>query len=290
MNTIDETAVLEKPDTSSHPPAEATAQLQRELTDKGVKYCIGAYVDIHGVPKAKVVPIQPSRPDGQGLRTLHRLRPGRPRPGTQRRRTDLGARSRPRHPVAVGTEDRLDSGRQPFPGQAVRAEHPGRAEEPAGQGRRARLRHEPGHRVRDLPVEAERGWQPVGAGRRRQADQALLRRARLRRQLLLAGQGGHVHQRSGLGPVFLRPRGRQRPVRVRLQLRRCADHLRPADLLPLHGQALRQGGRPARHHDAQALRRQDRQRRPLQHVDLRPRDRQEPVRLRRPRTTRTASA
>lgn len=28
-----------------------------ELKSKGVKYCIGAYVDIHGVPKGKVVPI-----------------------------------------------------------------------------------------------------------------------------------------------------------------------------------------------------------------------------------------
>mgnify|MGYP000501128023 CR=1 FL=1 len=33
------------------------AKLQKELENKGVKYCIGAYVDIHGVPKAKVVPI-----------------------------------------------------------------------------------------------------------------------------------------------------------------------------------------------------------------------------------------
>lgn len=31
--------------------------LKKELSEKGVKYCIGAYVDIHGVPKAKVVPI-----------------------------------------------------------------------------------------------------------------------------------------------------------------------------------------------------------------------------------------
>src|SRR5678810_463707 len=30
---------------------------QEELRNKGVKYCIGAYVDIHGVPKGKVVPI-----------------------------------------------------------------------------------------------------------------------------------------------------------------------------------------------------------------------------------------
>lgn len=33
------------------------AKIQDELKAKGVKYCIGAYVDIHGVPKAKVVPI-----------------------------------------------------------------------------------------------------------------------------------------------------------------------------------------------------------------------------------------
>ena len=36
---------------------EKVTKLQKELSDKGVKYCIGAYVDIHGVPKAKVVPI-----------------------------------------------------------------------------------------------------------------------------------------------------------------------------------------------------------------------------------------
>ncbi|MHB1236420.1 MAG: type III glutamate--ammonia ligase [Gallionella sp.] len=36
---------------------EEVSRLQQELSDKGVKYCIGAYVDIHGTPKAKVVPI-----------------------------------------------------------------------------------------------------------------------------------------------------------------------------------------------------------------------------------------
>jgi len=36
---------------------EEVSRLQQELSDKGVKYCIGAYADIHGVPKAKVVPI-----------------------------------------------------------------------------------------------------------------------------------------------------------------------------------------------------------------------------------------
>ena len=32
-------------------------KIQEDLKSKGVKYCIGAYVDIHGIPKAKVVPI-----------------------------------------------------------------------------------------------------------------------------------------------------------------------------------------------------------------------------------------
>jgi glutamine synthetase len=31
--------------------------LRRELADKGVKHCLAAYVDVHGIPKAKAVPI-----------------------------------------------------------------------------------------------------------------------------------------------------------------------------------------------------------------------------------------
>lgn len=36
--------------------AEITA-IQQDLKNKGVKYCMGTYVDIHGVPKGKIVPI-----------------------------------------------------------------------------------------------------------------------------------------------------------------------------------------------------------------------------------------
>lgn len=38
-------------------PAEVS-KIQEQLKSKGVQYCIGAYVDIHGIPKAKVVPIE----------------------------------------------------------------------------------------------------------------------------------------------------------------------------------------------------------------------------------------
>lgn len=37
--------------------AEQIQAVQERLRQQGVKYCIGAYVDIHGVPKAKVVPL-----------------------------------------------------------------------------------------------------------------------------------------------------------------------------------------------------------------------------------------
>ncbi|WP_269524073.1 type III glutamate--ammonia ligase [Coraliomargarita parva] len=37
--------------------AEQVAEIQRRLEAAGVKYCAGNYVDIHGVPKGKVVPI-----------------------------------------------------------------------------------------------------------------------------------------------------------------------------------------------------------------------------------------
>lgn len=39
---------------------ESTEQvkiLQQQLRERGVEYCVGAFVDIHGVPKAKVVPL-----------------------------------------------------------------------------------------------------------------------------------------------------------------------------------------------------------------------------------------
>jgi glutamine synthetase len=48
---------MNKPFDITKLPAPDVDQLQKELESKGVKYCIGAYVDIHGVPKAKVVPI-----------------------------------------------------------------------------------------------------------------------------------------------------------------------------------------------------------------------------------------
>ena len=51
------------------------ASLKEELKAKGVKYCMGAYVDIHGIPKGKVVPIEhlPQMAAGSELYTGYAL-------------------------------------------------------------------------------------------------------------------------------------------------------------------------------------------------------------------------
>ncbi len=46
-----------KPAPHAHSPAELKS-IKQQLARAGVKYCLGAYVDIHGVPKGKFVPIE----------------------------------------------------------------------------------------------------------------------------------------------------------------------------------------------------------------------------------------
>src|ERR1700757_2236865 len=43
---------------SPTPSAAELKSLKQKLIQQGVKYCLGAYVDIHGVPKGKFVPIE----------------------------------------------------------------------------------------------------------------------------------------------------------------------------------------------------------------------------------------
>jgi len=54
---------------------EEIRRIQQTLKDKGVKYCIGAYVDIHGIPKGKFVPIDhlPHMAEGSELYTGYAL-------------------------------------------------------------------------------------------------------------------------------------------------------------------------------------------------------------------------
>ncbi|MEJ2564879.1 MAG: type III glutamate--ammonia ligase [Gammaproteobacteria bacterium] len=56
-------------------PGDDIHAIQQELRAKGVKYCLGAYVDIHGIPKGKFVPIDhlPHMLEGSELYTGYAL-------------------------------------------------------------------------------------------------------------------------------------------------------------------------------------------------------------------------
>ena len=104
--------------------------------------------------------------------------------------------------------------------------------------------------------------------RARHAREALLRHGRADAALRLPDDGLEVLQRARLGQLRERPRGRERPVRAELQLRRRARQLRPGDLLPLHGAHARRAARDDRDVHAEAVHEPDRQRLPLPHVAL----------------------
>ena len=84
-----------------------------------------------------------------------------------------------------------------------------------------------------------------------------------------------------LGALPERPRGRQRPVRDELGLRRRAGHRRPARLLQVHGQVGRREARPARHLHAEAVPGPDRQRLPRPRLGVGQGRQDQPVRRRR---------
>ena len=130
------------------------AQLQKELEAKGVKYCIGAYVDIHGVPKAKVVPITHLKQMAKGSeRYTGYALDGLGQAPNEDELTSMPDFSRmiqlPWEPkIAWIPSDNHFQGK-PYP-LNTRV----RAATAAGRSRQAGLRHEPRHRVRSISFEA----------------------------------------------------------------------------------------------------------------------------------------
>ena len=100
----------------------------------------------------------------------------------------------------------------------------------------------------------------------RHAREALLRHGRADPALRLPDDGVALLQRARLGELRERPRGRERPVRAELHLRRRARLLRPRDLLPVHGAHARRAARDDRDVHAEAVLAPDGERLPLPHV------------------------
>ena len=219
-------AVSKKSSRSAGTRTPRLGSIKDELRRKGVKYCYSAYVDVHGVPKGKTVPVEHFERMMRGLGAVHRRRARRPRPGTARRRARGLPRPRRGHPASLGAGGRLVPGQPQVPRGAladVLAHHPPAA---GGARREARAHVQPRHRVRGLH-RAPRGQRYRAQPRPRQPRQGGLRLRGDAAQLPVPGRDRERHELARLGRALLRSRGRQRPVRVRLRLRRRPHHGRP---------------------------------------------------------------
>jgi glutamine synthetase len=98
--------------------SEDQTHLRRTLEDSGVRYVMGCYVDIHGVPKAKVVPLPHLEHmlEGSELYTAMRSMAGS---GAQRRRNFQRARPAFADYSALAKRRGVDGRRQPFSWRAV---------------------------------------------------------------------------------------------------------------------------------------------------------------------------
>ena len=220
---------------------------------------------MHGKPNAKLVParlLDGLMSDGAGFAGF-----AAGAIGQEPHHPDLAAMPDVRivHAAAVAAERRAARVRRVRRGRGV-ALLPAHDPAPPARARpRARVRVHARRGARVLPRPQARGRDDRAGRQARHARAALLRHARAVAQPRLRVRGRAQPDVAGLEQLRDRSRGRQRPVRAELRLRRRADDLRPGDLLPLHGRDARAGARPDRHVHAQAVLAPDRQRLPLPH-------------------------
>ncbi len=200
------------------------------------------------------------RRTARGRGRLCRLCGRRHRPGPRRSRHRRNPRSADAHGATLAAQRgpvRLRRhGRGP--GLAILPAH-----DPAplpGPCRRAGLRVQDRRRARVLPAAALRRRRDRARRSARHAGPALLRHAGADPQS--GFRLPDLARRHGprLGQLRHRPRGRQRPVRAELPVRRRADDVRPGCVLSLHGGVAGPAARADRHLHAQAVRASDRQR------------------------------
>ena len=240
-------------------------QLRADLEAQGVEFVFAQFVDMHGKPNAKLVPVGhleglfadgagfagfaagdigqgPHDPDIAAMPDPATLTPLPWKPEIARFACDVTVEGEP-WPYCPRTILR---------NQLARAKALGYDFKVGAELEYFLIRRRPDGGI-ELADELDTSDQPCYDMR------ALTRVARLRDRRRAA------RERARVGPVRDRPRGRERPVRAELHLRRRARHLRPGDLLPLHGRVDRAGARADRHVHAQAVREPDGQRLPLPH-------------------------
>ncbi len=271
--------------------------VKRYIEENDIEFLFAQFVDMHGKPNAKLVPARlfdglmedgagfagfaagaigqfPHDPDLAAMPDVRSFTPLPWKPGVARLACDV----------------HVEGEEWPYCPRTILRRQLDRA-----QG--ARLRVHDRRRARVLPRARDRGRRNRAGGPARPPRPALLRHARPHPQPRLRLAGGAQPHGPRLEQLRHRPRGRERPVRAELRLRRRAHHGRPRDLLPLHGRVARPGARDDRDVHAEAVRPPHRQRLPLPHepvegrrerVRVRPLGR--PARARPHRDRRTSSS
>ena len=210
-----------------------TADLTAYAKERGIKYFLINFTDLFGMQRAKLVPtqaiagMQKSGAGFAGFATWLDMTPAHP---------DMFAMPDPssRHPASLEERHRLGRLRP----------HDGRQARRAGAARDPEEAHQAGGR-QGLSDQIRRRARVSPDLRRRQIDR---RPSRYPGETLLRPAGAdpadgyhhrdlRLHARARLGPLPERPRGRERPVRDELGLRRRPHYLRPARLLQIHDDA-----------------------------------------------------
>ena len=248
----------------TRPPAERRRRPADRRATTGIEFLFAQFVDMHGKPSAKLVPAHHLDDLLDRRRRLRRVRRRRHRPGPRRPGHDRDARPAHADDPAVAPERRALRLRRHGRGRAV-AVLPAHDPAPrARPGRGAGLRAQDRRRARVLPAAPRRRRQARARRPARHARAALLRHARADAQPRLRLRG--LARRSpalGWDNYATDHEDANGQFEQNFAVRRRADHLRPGDLLPLHGRVAGPAARADRDVHAQAVRASDRQRLPL---------------------------
>ena len=199
---------------------------------KGVKYFLVSFVDLFGTMRAKIVPataideIAGAGAGFAGFATWFDMTPADP--DCSCHGGSGNAIQLPWKPEVAWVTARPVHGRRagpPEPAQ-IGSKRPSRRAGEAGYELKSGVECE-FFLIRPTARDFRRG---------RHADQALLRPAGADAALRRHRRNLRLHDRARLGAVSKRSRGRQRPVRDELGIRRRAHHGRPPRLLQIHGQ------------------------------------------------------
>ena len=195
----------------------------KQMQERGVEFFFAQFVDMYARPSAKLVPVRPRpRRPRRGRRRVRRLRGRRDRPGPERSRHRGDPGSRELHARPVAAEPRALRLRRHRRGRGVAVLPAHDPAQRARPGARSRATSSRSGSSSSTSSSAARGRLDRDRRRVRHAREALLRHGRAHAPVRLPDHGLAVLQRARLGQLRERPRGRERPVRAELHLRRRA--------------------------------------------------------------------